>query len=39
EAEAKSLWGTCLLKFCPKCALDISFDDLWTHCISISQTA
>ncbi|CAF2043190.1 BnaA09g22920D [Brassica napus] len=69
EAEAKSLWDTCLLKISPKCALDIigvvfenltitdacchdlphlvaheteylkKSDDLWTHCVSNSQTA
>ncbi|KAH0910691.1 hypothetical protein HID58_034012 [Brassica napus] len=68
EAEAKSLWDTCLLKISPKCALDIiegkmchdtlikyiaekphlvahetkylkKSDDLWTHCVSISQIA
>ncbi|CAN7092289.1 unnamed protein product [Brassica rapa subsp. narinosa] len=92
EAEAKSLWDTCLLKISPKCALDIigvvfenltitdacchdlvqegkmchdtlikyiaekphlvaheteyfkkkylkKSDDLWTHCVSVSQTA
>ncbi|CAF1747453.1 hypothetical protein YC2023_116959 [Brassica napus] len=87
EAEAKSLWDTCLLKISPKCALDIigvvfenltitdacchdlvqegkmchdtlikyiaekphlvaheteyltKSDALWTHCVSLSQTA
>ncbi|KAJ4876141.1 hypothetical protein Rs2_41159 [Raphanus sativus] len=87
DAEAKSLWDTCLLKISPKCALDVigvvfengtitdacchdlfqegkmchdtlikyiadrpllvshethylkKSDDLWTHCVSISQTA
>ncbi|KAL0846765.1 hypothetical protein Bca101_020011 [Brassica carinata] len=85
DAEAKSLWDTCLLKIGPKCALDVigvvfengtitdacchdlvqegkvchnslikyiaerplllshetqylkKSDDLWTHCVSISQ--
>ncbi|KAL0713175.1 hypothetical protein Bca4012_020153 [Brassica carinata] len=87
DAEAKSLWDTCLLKISPICALDVigvvfengnitdacchdlvqegkvchdslikyiaerlllvshetqylkKDDDLWTHCVSISQTA
>ncbi|KAJ0240929.1 Prolamin-like domain-containing protein [Hirschfeldia incana] len=87
DAEAKSLWNTCLLKISPKCALDVigvvfengtitdaccqdlvqegkmchdslikyiaerpllvshetqylkKSGDLWTHCVSISQTA